>query len=706
MIGNLYNLENYGPLQELVTIGYQEISTSDLTKENYDEYFQSTLNIMRDGIENLDVQSLKIGVHFDDGNFLKLVLVDWWFNIIFWTFPIFIGDKITIEHLFNTTTIRKETIKQYFDKLIKQHILDVDFMTLNNLIDDSIYKFKYINEFSMYLCNSLNFKDTLNLMEKYPDFYESIYPNFDGVPIENIKSVGMDYAHRQIDYITKEDHCLRDAFTAKEAISAKQFKEVSVSIGTKPDGRGGIFPYITKNSFINGGVSDPESYVIDSSTGRTAQILAKINVGDSGSFARYLETNNIDTFFNDNPNYSCNTQNLLEVYIKDANWLKSYDKRYYRFKMNGPEYVLNKHTDFNLIGKTIYVRSPITCASYANGFGICKRCYGNLYYINRDINPGKIAAELLSSQYTQILLSAKHLLEAYVKKMQWNSEFYELFNVNLNTISIDEDLDVSNMYLVIDSSQIDSDSDDDDKYESSINDEDGDDDDNRKSSAPWAVYDEYITSFDVIYPNRSVVTFGTSDNNNIYLTQDLNRLLRSKAAEENNGVYTIPLKSLKSIPAIFTVKIQNKELQQTLERSMQIINRKADTSSFTKDSIIKEFITTNMEGGIFVDAVHLEVIISNQVRNPDNLFEMPKWEIPNVPYTLLALSQALSNSPSITVNLEYQRIGQTLVSPLSTKKKKPSVFDLFFMERPQDFVVNSEMISDDYIISEEDQRSV
>lgn len=677
------NYENYGPYVELVTKGYQEVDVANIVRENYDSYFNGLLNIMRDGIEQPDVQALKIGFVLADGEYVKFTLVDAWFNIIFWTFPIYIGEKITVKHLVDTRAITKKYIKSYFNMLIKEHAIDIDFITLNNLIDETIYKLKFIDEFAMYLANTVNFRDTLDLMEKYPEFNQSIHADLTGVPIEDVKSVGMDYTQTQIKYIKNNDHCLRDSFVSGEAISPKQFKEVSVNIGTKPDGHGGIFPYIINNSFMNGGVSEPESYVIDSSVGRTAQILQKMNVGTSGAFARLLETNNLDTFFNTDPDYSCDTKNFIQVFIKDASWLSMYDKRYYKFNPEGPDYLLDKDKDTNLIGQSLYFRSPITCASYAHGHGICKKCYGNLYYVNRDINPGKIAAELLSSIYTQMLLSAKHLLESSVIEMKWNQEFYDLFELNLNMISVDQDVDTTGMFMILDSSKFDS-SDDDDDESSDIS------------------YDEYTPSFDIVYPDGTRVTFHTAEEDNIYLTEDLNKLLKSKRVKEDDGVYTVALDVLKSIPVVFTVKIQNKELQRTLERSKHIIDRDKDTSSFTKDEIVREFITANTEGGINVNAIHLEVIIANQIRNPDDILEMPNWSLPHAPYKILTLSSALNNSPSITVNLEFQRIGKTLVSPLSTKKTKASVFDLYFMEKPQEYMVNAkDMVSDKFKMKED-----
>ena len=679
------NYKNYGPFVPLVTNGYQEVNTSDITYDNYGDYFNGLLNIMRDGIEQPDVQSLKIGFHLGDGNFVRLTLTDSWFNIIFWTLPIFIGEPVTVKYLVDTRAITKKYIKNYFNMFIKDHQLNIDFITLNNILDETMYKFKYIDEFAMYLANTVNFRDTLDLMEKYPEFNKSIHADLTGVPIEDVKAVGMDYTQTQIKYIKENDHCLRDSFVSSEAISPKQFKEVSVNIGTKPDGHGGVFPYIINNSFMNGGVSEPESYVIDSSVGRTAQILQKMNVGTSGAFARLLETNNLDTFFNTNPNYGCDTKNFIQVFIKDANWLSMYDKRYYKFDPEGPDYLLDKDKDSRLIGQTLYFRSPITCASYASGHGICRKCYGNLYFVNRDINPGKIAAELLSSIYTQMLLSAKHLLESSVIEMKWNPEFYDLFNLNLNMISVDEDVNTTGMYMILDSSKFDSSEDDDD-------------------DTSEMTYDEYTPSFDIVYPDGRKVSFHTAEEDNIYLTEDLNKLLKSKKAKEDDGIYTISLDHLKTIPVVFTVKIQNKELQRTLERSKHIIDREKDTSSFTKDEIVREFITANTDGGINVSAIHLEVLLSNQMRDPDDILSPPNWHIKNAPYKILTLGSSLNNSPSITTNLEYQRIGKTLVSPLSSKKRKPSVFDLYFMERPQEYMVNRDaMVSDDFKIYEGDE---
>ena len=218
--------ENYGPFIPLIQNGYQEIHTSEFTAENYDSYFFGLLNILRDGIEKPEIQNLKIGVYLDGGYFLRLTPTDMFFQLIFWTFPVYIKEPITPMYFIDTRAITKKTIKNYFNMIIRRHETDIEFVTMNNLIDDTISKFKYVNEFAMYLCNTLNFKDTIELMQKYPEFNEAIHADLTGVPIEDVKKVGMDYAYTQIKYIKENDHCLRDSFISGEAISPKQYKEV------------------------------------------------------------------------------------------------------------------------------------------------------------------------------------------------------------------------------------------------------------------------------------------------------------------------------------------------------------------------------------------------------------------------------------------------------------------------------------------------
>ena len=115
-------------------------------------------------------------------------------------------------------------------------------------------------------------------MNKYPEFYDTMHLDVSNVPLEDVKEFGMEVTHKQIEYIKNSDHCLSDSFRTGEAVSPKQYKEVAVNIGSKPDGKGSVYPVAVNHSFLNGGLQTPTELFIESSNGRVAQILQKNNV--------------------------------------------------------------------------------------------------------------------------------------------------------------------------------------------------------------------------------------------------------------------------------------------------------------------------------------------------------------------------------------------------------------------------------------------
>lgn len=87
-----------------------------------------------------------------------------------------------------------------------------------------------------------------------------------------------------------------------------------------------------------------------------------------------------------------------------------------------------------LIGKTIALRSPQTCAA-DHGKHVCKTCYGGaLSEINKDLNTGLVAVLLLTNILTQRLLSAKHLLVTNTDKVEWGEDFMKTFIINMDSI--------------------------------------------------------------------------------------------------------------------------------------------------------------------------------------------------------------------------------------------------------------------------------
>jgi hypothetical protein len=103
----------------------------------------------------------------------------------------------------------------------------------------------------------------------------------------------------------------------------------------------------------------------------------------------------------------------------------------------------------------------------------------------------------------------------------------------------------------------------------------------------------------------------------------------------------------------------------------------------TKDEALQSLIDLVIDGGLDIDAVHLETILANQIVSVDNVLAKPNWNDPFAQYKLLTLDHSLVNNPSIVVSLLYKDLHKVFYNPLSFSKHAPSFFDLFFCEQPQ-----------------------
>jgi len=678
----LVNIENYGPYAAIAQYDHFTINTDTFTAENWRTHYDSILNIMKDGIYTDRVQKYKITIDFGDVK-ADLAIVDYWFNLMMWSMLIYTNIKVRPKHILFHEEFKADHIKNYIDKFfISENRSKYTNRQINNIIADVLQCFHDVDIFASYLCNTINLEDTAELMEKSPEFFECLHDSYANLPMDMVKEAGMKNAKRSIEIIKNSkkilgrDHCLADAWRASEGININQYREVTINLGTKPDGRGGIFPEIINSSFLNGGVTKPIDYLIESSTGRIAQIIKFKNVSTSGTFARILGLNNMDTILYDDVNYDCGTRNLLYIYVKSDEFLKHLNLMYYRMHPDGIERRIDKDKDKHLIGQYIYLRSPITCASAANGKGVCFKCYGDLAYSVFDVeehvgvNIGRIAGEIVTSILTQKQLSAKHLLEAKIEKIIWNDDFYNFFDITTNVIQLTSEIDYKDYRMLIDPDSIELE-----------NEEIGDVSEDDEISAALS-FNEYITEFDVLKVSTGEV-FHISNNRDehLYLTEELNALIRKKGEPIDDKI-AIGFSEIKDFP-LFVMILQNNEITKTLNKLKRLYNKADNVKNKTVGNLFQEILEASIEGGMGVSAVHYAILLMNQIRDADDVFSNPDWHYDNPRYQILTLNEALNYNPSVTISLSYQKITKIFYSPLTYKKNGSSFMDLFFMKTPQ-----------------------
>lgn len=683
--------ELYGVWECLLRNEPFEIVAEDLNKEILNEYRIGLQNLITDNIENEIVQ-VKIPIYFRDyGKRVRLTLPDLVVNLCMWGFVVEAGHTLKPWHLFFCKGgIDKKAIAKYINKYAI--IPNRDTMpaeNLNELIYNNHKTLKFAEKFALYYNNSINYEDFILMANKCPEFDALMHKDYSTLPADQMNSEAMKDCNRIIELILESkkwigrDHCLADAFRAKVGVKPKQFREMISNIGIKPNGEGGIFPYSIDASYMRGGLNRFEWMVAEAGIGRQAQILSKQNTADSGAFARVLGLNQIDTslytdeFGNVDPSYDCHTKNFVEVELTMDN-IEMYQDRFFRLHPDGMEYNTGSLDTlrYDLIGKKIYLRSPITCASAAKGHGICFKCYGNLMKANKDVNIGKIAAELISQTLTQLMLSAKHLLEAKISKIEWNlptDQFDLFFTFEDEVLFINtEFLAGKKWMLYIDRDNV---------YTDAIvgmSDDDGGGDDD------FDILREYVTEFQLIGPDGEVIDVHGTNNESLYITEELGKFINSKQFENENDIF-VSVNELQSLDCpIFYVGIYNDDLGKNLKEVMSIINLKTKTCNYTKHEILRDFINKLIDCGMGgIRSVHAEIIIMNQIRSVDDILEKPDWDFPDQEYRILTLRQALETNPSIQVTMQYENLPRTLYKPISFRKTKPSKLDMFAHVQPQ-----------------------
>lgn len=668
------NEQLYGVYSTLLTHGYVDINVNDITKESLNTHYNWVLNFIRDYIDTKFLKQPCVLLTFENGKKITLGLVDWWYNITMWTLIVLptipeVGRTPKPNDLFFTgqsMTVGK--IKSYIDdKFVDEYRAILPNRDINNCIDDAMYNFLVVDDFSMFLMNTINLEDGfINPMKANKEFYDIVHISLDDVSLEDSKDYANKATKRLIELIMEDpNNPLADYFIADQCIKRNQFRDSAVALAQKPTGHGGIFPIKLDINFINGGTKDLASYFIESSNGRTAQIVVKNNTGDSGHLARLLGLNTMDDILHPDPHHNCGTNNLVPFTINTKRDLNKYIGRWFRFEPFGREYKITKKSDF-LIGKTIYLRTPMTCASREYG-GICYRCYGDLAYTNKDINIGKFASEALTAKITQRMLSAKHLLEAAIKKFKWNPIFRKLFDTDANLVIVNsEAVDLDNWSVIIDKDNIEFDSDEDDKRDYNMN----------------------ITSFEVRNNETGeVFDVNSEEYDTMYFTEEFISILNAefKKLDDNESKVEVPLVALQDV-TMFVVFIANDDLSEAIKKFTHCINRKDITTKFDLEGILCEMNRTLDAIGIHMQSVHPEIILANLIRHSEDILLSPDWTIKDVGYQILPLLSALRNNPSITKSLSFQDISRQIVNPITYKKSAPSEMDLFFMKQPQMFL--------------------
>jgi len=193
-----------------------------------------------------------------------------------------------------------------------------------------------------------------------------------------------------------------------------QVKQLILSRGFISNFDGEILPHPIKNSLVDG--LTQKEFFYSTYGCRKGLLDVALNTGTSGYLSRKL----IFTCANlqiDEDVDDCGTEDLLEVDVKTKRKARMLLNRWTLNEEDNTLYKITHENYKDIIGKMIYIRSPILCKDPK----ICKKCYGDLYKNLNSRFIGILAAQTLGERGTQLVLRTFHTSGSAVIKGQ-NSE--------------------------------------------------------------------------------------------------------------------------------------------------------------------------------------------------------------------------------------------------------------------------------------------
>ena len=515
-----------------------------------------------------------------------------------------------------------------------------------NFMNDANDLSAYVNRIAG---STIDYLDFLEAAIEDPDFEKLISaPNIKNMQFSEIETVFKQRSNDLFDYFNKHPKRNLSAFTlSNTGINKKQFVQTIGFVGLKPGFDGLPIPKVVTSNFLKG-QETIEDFFISASGARLSLSTNYSYVRKSGYFTRKLNLLMADKY-HDNNFVDCGTKHYIEVKLDTVKKLNMYDGRNYYKIVNGQadyEHLQTLHSsDLFMIGQTIALRSPVTCAGNATKTGhICATCYGRtLSEINKNVHTGLVAVLMITRVLTQRLLSAKHLLATNTDKVEWGKAFTNAFIVNMDEIYFSDENPVE---LTI-------------PYPS----EDAYDEDD---------YTYEINNFDIKFIDDKTVVHYESPTPLYINAKDI------PERKEDAPCFKINSDAFGRENKIFFYEPHNNMLSKSLENILNLIESKDHLGVVTYNQLVNKFADLLIENDMSsINSVHAEMICS-QLVNDAKTGKCLNWNEDTLhPYKIDRVSRVIMNAP-ISASLSFERLSEQLANLDTYSKDDVSIMDCLF----------------------------
>lgn len=680
------------------------ISEVSHSKEEYENFLDTLLNNMHYGFEHEEFRNCQVTFKFRND---KKEDVKWMpyktfiVNAIYWYPQVLIDPESLSDDLilseYELTHMNAKVQKSYFD----HHYIKVyrGKEGLSGILHDCTYYLRQVStRFNKFMGLSMNIDVFMDLEKRFPEYGEIMRMKVDESkqPAEIEHDIS-EAAKRQVDIILNDTkfNTLK-AIIQPNAVKLKQLSEVHTLIGLKPDDQGRTMTRPINTNYITEGLNNIFYLYLEAVSGRTAAIINKTLMGVAGHLLILTAIMTASAKLDKVPS-DCGSPNLIPVEVKNKQVLEKINMRKYKRPGQKEFKTIDFEEDEDLIGETIWMRSPVTCGC-KNG-KICKECYGDLWYVNKDLNSaGAYAAFVTMNPVVQGLLSAKHHQGTNSNMIVFNDGFDKYFAIDATDIIIRNDIDDVEAYtLVIKIDDIETTNDDVDDIEALVSaattkrkrgkkstkkdDDDGDFGDDDAISLSYYTKKFYVVKYYGDHQRQEFEVFSDVDEKELYMHNDFISRMTPTTDSEFGPVLTIGLDEIDMSEFIFMIELENNGVTKPMKEIEKLISNKYHEGCDTYESIVNKMIDLLISADIGVQAVHGEMIIRQLVRRSDNKLKRPDFSklVMRQDYELMTVNTALKYSPSLSTSMNTSFLKYQLISMVETdEKEETSDFDQIF----------------------------
>lgn len=682
------------------------ISEVAQTRESYEEFITTLLNNMHYGFEHEEFRDCQVTYKFknDPKEDVKWTTYRAFIvNTILWYPQVLIDiDKLDESYILSDYDAKHMTPgvqKKYIDTHYMVKYINLE--GLSPIVHDANYFLAQISKrFNRFMGISININTFRDLEKRIPE-YGDIMRNFkvdeSKQPAEIEREI-QEASKRQTQLILEDKvfNTLK-AIIQPGAVKEKQLSEIQTLIGLKPNEQGQTMTKPINTKYVIEGLNNIFSLYVESVSGRTAAIINKTLMGDAGHMLILVAIMTSSAKLKQTPT-DCGGANLLPIEVTDKNVLKKINMRKYKLAGMKKFKTINCEEDDNLIGQTIWMRSPVTCGCKDH---VCKECYGDLWYINRDLNSaGAYAAFITINPVVQGLLSAKHHQGTNSDMIVFNEGFDKYFMIDSTDIIIKNDIESVESYSLIirlEDMEVANDDGEGDidvssitgmttkkkRKKSSESDEPTINDDDGGSVIGLSYFTKkfYVAKNYGSKKNQTLECFEDVDHKDLYMHQDFLSRMTAVDDPELGKILVLGFEDIDMSEFVFVIELQNNGVTKPMKETEKLLSNKYHENCDTYEAMVNKMISLLIASGINVQSVHAEMIIRQLIRKSSNRLKRPDFSkiVMRQDYEIMTINSALKYSPSLATSLNTSFLKYQLITMIETEEKtESSDFDQIF----------------------------